>query len=450
MVQTAPVEWERPSERVRELIRHGAELVLNAQAEWLEELDQATLSAANVQELADDPALNAATRRSTRANLLHWAAANVSDPGAPVPANLGPEPLGIARDLVRRGLSESVLQAYRVGQNVAWQRWMAIAFALTSDPDELRELLDVSARSLFEFIDATIAGIAEQIQVERDELTRGTHAERREAVALILDGAPIGRQRAEARLGYNLEQTHTAAVIWGDEPECDSSQLDRATEALVHGADAQRPLSVIASATTRWVWVPGNVEPDLGRLEDVVNQMPGVRIAVGSTARGIEGFRRSHLDAITTQRMLARLNSAQRVAGFETLNSFLWSPRIPIVPTSSSSKRLASLRWPAPKSARRYSPSSTNSATLPARRRGSIPTETLCCDGFPGRSNYCRDRSGTTACTLPSRWTWFAGAAAAMPEATRFRPPSKSGIARTTSMPTNASRIAMARQWDAT
>ena len=87
-----------------------------------------------MQELADDPVLNAATRRSTRANLLHWAAANVSDPGAPVPANLGPEPLGIARDLVRRGLNESALQAYRVGQNVAWQRWMSIAFGLTSDP----------------------------------------------------------------------------------------------------------------------------------------------------------------------------------------------------------------------------------------------------------------------------------------------------------------------------
>ena len=239
IVQTAPVEWERPSDRIRELIRHGAELVLNAQSDWLEELDQATLSAANVEELAADPVLNVATRRSTRANLLHWAAANVSDPGAPVPANLGPEPLAIARDLVRRGLSESALQAYRVGQNVAWQRWMAIAFALTSDPDELRELLDVSARSLFEFVDATIAGIAEQIQVERDELTRGSHAERREAVALILDGAPISKHRAEARLGYGLDQIHTAAVVWG-EPECDSSQLDRAARrsstAQTHGA----------------------------------------------------------------------------------------------------------------------------------------------------------------------------------------------------------------------
>lgn len=313
------MQWERPSDRIRELIRHGAELVLNAQSEWLEEMDQATLSVANVQELAADPVLNAATRASTRANLLHWAAANVSDPGAPVAANLGPEPLGIARDLVRRGLTESALQAYRVGQNVAWQRWMSIAFALTSDPDELHELLDVSARSLFEFVDATIAGIADQIQVERDELTRGSHAARREAVALILDGAPISRQRAEARLGYNLEQSHTAAVVWGDEPDCDSSRLDRATEALAHGTNAQRPLSVIASAATRWVWIPGDVAPDLGRLEQAVDRIAGVRVAVGSTARGIEGFRRSHLDAITTQRMLARLNSPQRVAGFDAV-----------------------------------------------------------------------------------------------------------------------------------
>jgi DNA-binding PucR family transcriptional regulator len=112
-----------------------------------------------------------------RANLLHWAAANIRDPGAPVPANLGPEPLGIARDLVRRGLDDAALQTYRIGQNVAWRFWMEIAFGLTSDPQELHELLDVSSHSITSFIDATIAGSSAQIQLEREELTRGTHAE---------------------------------------------------------------------------------------------------------------------------------------------------------------------------------------------------------------------------------------------------------------------------------
>ena len=90
------------------------------------------------------------------------------------------------------------------------------------------------------------------------------------------------------------------------------------TEAL-RTADAHHSLSVIASAATRWVWIPGKAAPDLRRLEEVTDQMPGVRIAIGSTARGIEGFRRSHLEAITTQRMLARLHSTQRIARFETV-----------------------------------------------------------------------------------------------------------------------------------
>jgi DNA-binding PucR family transcriptional regulator len=309
------MQWDRPPERVRELMRQGAERIVNLPQEWLEELHQATLSSEYMRRIAGDPVLVEATRRSNRANLLHWAAANISHPGDPVPANLGPETLDIARDLIRRGMDESAIDAYRIGQNVAWRFWMQIAFDLTSDPQELRELLDVSARSIASFIDATIAGMYTQIEAEREELTGGAHAERREAVTLILDGAPITRQRAESRLGYRLNQTHTAAVIWGNESDTDLSDLDRAADALMQTA-VERPLGVLASAATRWVWIPGRQRPDLTRVSAALQQLPGVRIALGSTAAGIEGFRRSHLDAITTQRMMARLGSPQRIAGF--------------------------------------------------------------------------------------------------------------------------------------
>jgi DNA-binding PucR family transcriptional regulator len=49
-----------------------------------------------------------------------------------------------------------------------------------------------------------------------------------------------------------------------------------------------------------------------------IDRIPGIRAAIGSTDRGIEGFRRSHFDALATQRLLAR-NSPQRAAGFETV-----------------------------------------------------------------------------------------------------------------------------------
>jgi DNA-binding PucR family transcriptional regulator len=313
------VERERPSERVCELMRSGAEIVVNVPQEWLEEMDRATLSSEYMRTIAGDPVLAEATRRSNRANLLHWAAANISHPCEPVPANLGAAPIAIARDLVRRGLDESAVDAYRIGQNVAWRFWMQIAFGLTSDPQELRELLDVSALSINSFIDATIAGIYRQMEVEREELTGGTHAERREVVELILDGAPITRQRAESKLGYRLDQRHTAAVVWGGEPDTDLSHLDRAVEALIPTGGGRRPLAVLASAATRWVWLPGRDSPDLTRAAAALEQLPGVRIAVGPVAAGIEGFRRSHLDAITTQRMVVRMGSAQRVASYEDI-----------------------------------------------------------------------------------------------------------------------------------
>ncbi|WP_373194050.1 Rv1453 family transcriptional regulator [Mycobacterium marinum] len=305
--------WQGPSPRVGELIRQGAKAVLDGSQQWLDEYDRVTMAANPA--IADDPVLAEATRRSTRSSLIHWAAANVSNPGAPVAPNLGPEPLSIARDMVRRGLDPFT---FRIAQTVGWRLWMGVAFGLTSDPDELRELFEVTYRSISEFVEATSAGIAAQMQRERDELARGTHAERREVTALILDGAPISRQRAEARLGYALNRTHTAAVIWSDEPDGDLNRLDRVVDAFGRAADFARPLTVIAGAATRWVWVANaaNATLDVEQVEQAVRDVPGARIAIGAAATGIEGFRRSHLEALTTQRMVAGLNSRQRVALF--------------------------------------------------------------------------------------------------------------------------------------
>jgi len=299
------------SPRVRELIRQCAQIIVNAPPEWLEELDTAVLGANPA--IAADPDLAGAVSRSNRANLYFWSTANVRDPGAPVPPNTGPEPVTVARELVRRGLDAFALDAYRVGEGVAWRRLMEIAFALTSDPAELHELLDVCSRSISAFVDATLAAIAAEIDLERDELTRGTHAERRETVALLLDGAPIPRRRAEERLGYALTGPHTAAVIWADDPSGDLARLDAAAQSFGHAAGA-RVLSVLASAATRWVWVAGSVDTDA--LLRSVCAMPDVRVAVGPTANGVDGFRRSHFDAITTQQLMARLHSPQQIAHF--------------------------------------------------------------------------------------------------------------------------------------
>ena len=316
-MSAAPTQ-DAVSPRVAELIRQGAEIVIGLPEDVITELDEVAL-AAMPHEISDDPGLAAGIRRTNRGFVRAWAEANLHDPGARVTPTIGPEMLAIGRDLVRRGLDDSTLEAFRAGQNIVWRRWMGIAFALTDDPAELAELLDHTAASIFAFVDSTLAVISEQMQRERDELKRGTHAMRFETVSLIIDGAPIARDRASRQLGYELAQRHTGAIIWGDQASEDHSLLDRAAEAMAQASGARRPFTVVASASTLWVWVPGSHGPDLDRLGRLLAELPGVRIAVGPTAEGIDGFRASHLAATATQRLMVRVASEVRVAGYDAV-----------------------------------------------------------------------------------------------------------------------------------
>lgn len=304
-----------PSPRVAELIRRGCGLMLDTEQAVADQVDAVVLAHTDPVVLAD-PSFVEAIRRANRANLLHWAEANVRDPGAPVEANLGPEVVDVARDLVRRGIDATTLDAYRTGQNAAWRLWMALAFTLTSDPDELSELLDVTARSIFTFVDATIAGITAQVLRERERLTRGTHAERLEVVTLILEGAPIAQDRAATRLGYVLDRPHTAAVVFSDDAQAERATLGLAAEALARAAGARAPFSVTASVSSLWVWVPGREGPDLEVVRAALRELPGIRVAIGTTDDGMAGFRRSHLDALATQRLLHRTPDDVRLATY--------------------------------------------------------------------------------------------------------------------------------------
>src|ERR1700712_598176 len=110
--------WEPPSPRVADLIRAGAAALLDEPAALFDQVDAAVLEATPPR-LTGDPAITSATVATNHANILHWAAANTRRPGAHVPANLSPAVLDLARDIVRRGLDDTTLNTYRIGQNVA-------------------------------------------------------------------------------------------------------------------------------------------------------------------------------------------------------------------------------------------------------------------------------------------------------------------------------------------
>ncbi|GAC56718.1 putative CdaR family transcriptional regulator [Gordonia hirsuta DSM 44140 = NBRC 16056] len=295
---------------VAELIRTGVQMMLDPPPEWIDALDESVLRGAGMAAIADDPELLEMALQTNAANITHWAAAQLESPGERVSVPVNEQSVGFVRELVRRGLDTGALDSFRTAQNVAWQLSMQICFELTDDVVLLRELLAVISRSIATYIDDIVSMLAEMIDVARAELAGDTHAERRAAVALILEGAPVSDARARAQLGYRLEGTQLAAVISGG-TQVSADRLEAACEALMTASGITSRLTVLAGITQLWVWFPvETLTVDPARLD------PDIRVALGAPGIGREGFRRSHFQALMVHRLLARMGWVRRIAGY--------------------------------------------------------------------------------------------------------------------------------------
>jgi DNA-binding PucR family transcriptional regulator len=291
--------------QARELVGRVAREMLADADVLTEEVNAAIFEASPV--LASDATIDAETRASTRANLMRWLSAMASHPGEPVSSDLPPEALDLARSLVRRGIElETLLHAYRRGQNVAWRRWMERAAATVSEGPELIELLDVASELMFSYVDQVVDGVLTQVQREREDLLGGELARRAATARLILDGAPVDQPRASRQLGYELARRHPAVVLWAEPSGQVQGALERAATALARAVGAGRPLTLPAGTSALWAWLGTDADPDEHALRSAMAATDEhVRAVTGPTRPGMTGFRRSHAAAIAAQRLVA-------------------------------------------------------------------------------------------------------------------------------------------------
>ena len=125
-------------------------------------------------------------------------------------------------------------------------------------------------------------------------------------VSLILESAPITTGRASTQLGYDLRRRHTAAIVWTDPRRPDQAALAQAAEALGPATRARQVLTVIASSSSVWAWLAAAADTDADAIIAATTAYPAVRVAVGPAGAGVDGFRRSHFDAVATQRLMSR------------------------------------------------------------------------------------------------------------------------------------------------
>lgn len=306
-------DWALPSAPAAAAIVAGLRVVLDPPNGWMEELNDAALRGVRLDEIGDDGVLRAALRDASAGNLAQWAEHNLVAPGARVPVRIVEDGADMVREMVRRGLDSGMLDAFRTAQTAGWRRWMEICFTVTDDVEVLREVLDVTARSIGAFIDDTVAALADQIDVARAQLAGDTHAERRAAVALILEGAPISVARAEAQLHYRLSGPQTAAVLTG--VGAPMTLLESLCDSIMTANGLVSRLTVLSGADRLWVWFPA---VDL-RIPNDLDAVVGARVAIGRSGHGRDGFRRSHFQALSADQTLVRLGSTRPLVRYDDL-----------------------------------------------------------------------------------------------------------------------------------
>jgi DNA-binding PucR family transcriptional regulator len=95
-------------------------------------------------------------------------------------------------------------------------------------------------------------------------------------------------------------------VLWTDPRRPDQAALAAAAETLGPVTRARQVLTVIASSSSVWAWLAAAADTAAAAITAATAAHPGVRVAIGPPGTGADGFRRSHFDAVATQRLMAR------------------------------------------------------------------------------------------------------------------------------------------------
>lgn len=196
----------------------------------------------------------------------------------------------------------ALIRAYRVGQTRFLRRCIEEVLETASN-DHVDVLVTLQ---IVESVSTRLDRVVEQVYTAYEE-ARELKLRDRSAVLTgrvrdLLRDKPVDIDAAEVAIAYRLRQSHVAAVVWSDDAALDALvRLRRFTTGLGQalGCDEQ-PLFVAADERLAWVWLPTRVDlarsPELG---EVAKADLTVAVAVGEPGRDVDGFRRSHRQAIS-------------------------------------------------------------------------------------------------------------------------------------------------------
>jgi len=180
-----------------------------------------------------------------------------------------------------------VVRTYHRGHEVQWETWQLLVERADLGADERSACLHAGSRFFFAYADRLASWTFAAYAETRDGLLQSSAQRRTNLVRDVLEDRPVDT----APFGYDLNTRHVGVVAWG-------AGAQRAVHALATTI-GRRALVIEATQGVWWGWLGGTAP-----LRDRLAAAPAgeVRLAVGRDAHGVEGFRRTHEQAVHAHR----------------------------------------------------------------------------------------------------------------------------------------------------
>lgn len=230
--------------------------------------------------------------------------------------------LEYARRLAQRDVPSNVLvRAYRIGHQAILETMLNELRACGLDAESALDVTTRMTTGTFEYIDWISQRVITTYHDERDRWNESRNYVRASHVRDLLEGGDIDIDATTMAIRYPLHRTHLALVAW-----CHSSPSGNETvllEQFVHRlanalGDHEACLYIPADRLTAWAWIPfppDKPSADVTRIREIVAEKEdSPSVAIGRPLPGVDGFRRSHQQALQARRVALRDHArAERV-----------------------------------------------------------------------------------------------------------------------------------------
>ncbi len=221
------------------------------------------------------------------------------------------EPPAATRELLRATVAAGgdvtvLFSAYRVGHRRLWECWSDHVATSISDPELERQVLHQTSDHFFTFIDHSCLCLLEQYRADFSAdpaliaVSDDASAAKRQLIDALVSANAVDLDHARIALGYELGNHHLSLVLIPVTSRVDLHRVLSDVRTLLGPAQV---LTRLNADGTWWVWLGYRTRPtaeDLERLSSMV--LDDAIVALGDSDFGLRGFRRSHEQALETER----------------------------------------------------------------------------------------------------------------------------------------------------